>query len=65
MIISKKEAKKEGIISSSLCEFHLHNPDQTASMYECEKCKIIQDICGCGEDDYCDECSEEKRRARA
>lgn len=55
MIISKKEAFAKGIKKGGLCNFHLCHPDQEGS-YSCDKCVIIEDSCGCGEDMECGEC---------
>jgi hypothetical protein len=56
MQITKLQAWKEGLQESRICNFHMNQPDQAATMETCERCKIIHDPCGCDEDSYCDDC---------
>ncbi len=62
MIITKKQAQAWNIFRSQLCDFHVRFPDQTASMYSCRDCKIIQDKCGCREDEGCEYCEPDMAR---
>lgn len=55
MILSKKEAKREGIEYSQICPFHQQNPDQNG-VYSCPDCRIIQEPCGCDENMGCKIC---------
>lgn len=59
MKITKEQAKKMGIEHSQLCGFHQTYPDQTASMFGCKKCLLIEDPCGCDEDGVCEVCHPE------
>lgn len=62
MIITKKQAQARNIFQSQLCEFHERFPDQTASMTSCKDCIIIQDKCGCREDEGCEYCETDMAR---
>jgi hypothetical protein len=58
--LTKHEAiKRTGEPYGRICEQHLIQPDQTAVMSTCPDCIYIQDECGCGEDEWCDECKED------
>lgn len=56
MRITKKEANRIGLHFCHICEFHIHNPDQTAILDTCEECKIIEDPCGCDIMSRCEDC---------
>lgn len=55
MIITKAESTNRKIFYSFICYFHKHNPDQEG-IRECKSCIIIEDPCGCGEEEGCSLC---------
>jgi hypothetical protein len=57
MLISKKDARYNNIAESHICKFHESNPDQTG-IFNCKKCLIIQDKCGCDQFMGCEICGE-------
>ena len=54
-MIYTKQAVYDNKLESGICDYHLNNPDQNG-VYNCPDCVIIEDSCGCGEDDECNYC---------
>jgi hypothetical protein len=62
--ISKEEALKRFPKSNKqmgyICPFHMRNPDQEAIMNTCPKCVYVQDLCGCGWEEECNNCQKKE-----
>ena len=56
--ITKQQAKKRKLNYNIICNFHIKNPDQEASMNSCEDCIIIQEPCGCSLEEGCEICAK-------
>lgn len=59
MKVTKAEAKERNMEDSYICPFHEKHPDQSYAQGLCADCIWIEDPCGCGVDEGCEECCPE------